>query len=168
MHIELRPEPLTRAAFAPFGDVIETTGHDFLSINYGHTERYHDLMTLDALEAGGKPTVSIFRTRPRAFPIALEVVERHPLGSQAFICLERRPFITVVAPPTAGDQPDPGQLRAFLVGSSQGINYRRGTWHHYLFSLEQPADFICIDRSGGQVGNCDEYRLEETVFISNT
>ncbi|HPE60990.1 MAG TPA: ureidoglycolate lyase [Thiolinea sp.] len=165
MRIELKPEPLTREAFAAFGEVIETAGRDFFHINYGHTERYHDLMTLDALEAGGKPTVSLFRTQPKAFPMAVEVLERHPVGSQAFLCLERRPFITVVAPPSAGDQPDLSQLRAFRVGADQGINYRRGTWHHYLFSLEQPADFLCLDRSGGEGGNCDEYRLKPSVFI---
>ncbi|WP_298606972.1 ureidoglycolate lyase [uncultured Thiothrix sp.] len=159
----LKPELLTAAAFAPFGDVIETTERDFYLINYGKTERYSDLANLDTLDNAGKPTVSIFRSQPVQFPFRIEVMERHPQSSQAFISLERKPFFTVVAP--VGDQPLLGQIRLFLVGAQQGINYRRGVWHHYMFSPEDVRDFICLDRTGGTGNNCDEYRFSEEILI---
>ena len=165
MNITLKPEPLTAEAFAPFGEVIETRGHEFRLINYGHTERYTDLAHLDTLENAGKTTLSIFRSQAVNFPFRIEVMERHPLASQAFISLERKPFYTLVAPVAA--QPDPTLLRLFRVGEQQGINYRRGVWHHYLFSPEGVRDFICLDRTGGFGSNCDEYRFTQDILILN-
>lgn len=160
----LPPEPLTAEAFAPFGDVIEVDdGRNHYSINYGRTERYHDLAQLDTLENGGKPTVSIFRSQPATFPLRVEVMERHPHSSQAFISLQRKPFLVLVAPP--GDRPEPEQLRLFEVGADQGVNYHRGVWHHYQFSLDEVRDFLCIDRSGGFGSNCDEHRFSEEIYI---
>ncbi|MFZ1386293.1 MAG: ureidoglycolate lyase [Thiolinea sp.] len=159
----LKPEPLTAAAFAPFGDVIETDGNEFYLINYGKTQRYSDVANFDALENGGKPTVSIFRSQPAQFPLRIEVMERHPQASQAFISLERKAFLTVVAP--IGEQPVVEQIRLFLVGPNQGINYRRGVWHHYLFSPEGVRDFICLDRTGGTGSNCDEHRFTQEILV---
>lgn len=159
----LKLEPLTAAAFAPFGDVIETDGRESYVINYGNTERYSDLAGLDTLENGGKPTVSIFRSQPVVFPFRIKVMERHPQSSQCFIALERKPFLTIVAP--VGDQPVLEELRAFWVGANQGINYRRGVWHHYLFSPEGVRDFICLDRTGGTGANCDEHHFTQEILI---
>lgn len=159
----LKPEPLTAEAFAPFGDVIETDGREFYLINYGNTERYSDLAGLDTLENAGKPTVSIFRSQPAQFPLRIKVMERHPQSSQGFIAMERKPFLTLVAP--AGDRPALEQLRLFIVGSNQGINYRRGVWHHYLFSPEGVRDFICLDRTGGSGSNCDEYHFTQEILV---
>lgn len=160
----LIPEPLTAAAFAPFGDVIEVGDErTHYAINYGRTERYHDLAQLDVLENEGKPTVSIFRSQPAQFPLKVEVMERHPHSSQAFLSMQRKPFLVLVAPP--GEQPLLEQLRLFVVGADQGVNYHRGVWHHYQFSLDEVRDFLCIDRSGGYGGNCDEYRFVEAVYI---
>lgn len=162
--MKLTPEPLTAEAFAPFGDVIET-GDDKVhyTINYGRTERYHDLAQLDVLANDGRPTVSIFRSQPASFPLRVEVMERHPHSSQAFISLQRKPFLVLVAPP--GDQPKLEQLRLFEVGPDQGVNYHRGVWHHYQFSLDEVRDFLCIDRSGGFGDNCDEYHFSEEILI---
>ena len=159
-----KPEPLTAEAFAPFGEVIETTGHEFRLINYGKTERYNDLAFLDTLDNGGKPTISIFHSQAAQFPLRIEVVECHPQSSQAFISLERKPFLTLVAP--TGDYPKLEEIRLFLVGENQGINYRRGVWHHYLFSPEGVRDFICLDRTGGTGNNCDEYRFTQDIFVA--
>lgn len=159
----LKPEPLTAEAFAPFGEVIETAGREFYLINYGKTERYSDLANLDSLENGGKPTISIFRSQAAQFPLRIAVMERHPQSSQAFISLERKSFLTLVAP--VGEQPVLEQLRLFVVGVNQGINYRRGVWHHYLFSPEGVRDFICLDRTGGSGSNCDEYRFTQEILV---
>ncbi|NGM86230.1 ureidoglycolate lyase [Parapusillimonas sp. SGNA-6] len=155
-------EPLTRAAFAPFGDVIETAD-DLLHfpINDGNTERYHDLADIDP-GPDGRAIVSLFRGKPRTLPFDVVIMERHPKGSQAFIPLSGRPYLAVVAP--AGDAPTAADLRAFLCQADQGVNYARGVWHHPLLALEQTSDFLVIDRSGPG-DNCDVITLDEGAVI---
>ena len=155
--IDLMPEPLTAAAFAPFGDVIEASdaAHHF-PINDGYAERYHDLAQLDVAAQSGRPVVSIFRASPRQFPLQLALLERHPLGSQAFVALSGLPFLVVVAP--AGPEPQLAQIRCFRAARGQGVNYARGTWHHPLLSLHTTADFLVIDRGGPGV-NLEEHAL---------
>ena len=138
-------EPLTKAAFAPFGDVIETEGADLRLINGGTTERFHNLMQIDVGSDGGKPIVSIFRGQSFEWPISISMVERHPLGSQAFIPMGRFPFLVVVAEDDGGTPKPP---RAFLAADGQGVNYARNTWHHPLLSLGMVSDFMVLDRSG--------------------
>ena len=152
----LKPQPLTREAFAPFGDVIETLGADHFPINEGTTERFHDLAAVDIAEEDGRPLINIFRGQPRELPLAIRMMERHPLGSQAFIPTGPQLWLTVVAP--AGESPKPADLRAFIAGAGQGVNYHRGVWHHPLIALEAVSDFIVVDRGGGGE-NCDEYRF---------
>lgn len=157
-------EPLTAEAFRPFGDVIEVSdAARHFTINEGFAERYHDLAPVDTASEGGRTLVSIFKARPRSFPMAIAVMERHPLGSQAFVALAPVPFLVVVAAPTG--VPGPQNLRCFLAAPGQGVNYARGTWHHPLIALDVPGDFLVIDRGGlaGQ-SNCDEVALEEGVF----
>ena len=154
----LKPQPLTREGFAPFGDVIETLGAGHYPINEGTTERFHDLAAVDVSEAGGRPLINIFRGQPRELPLAIRMMERHPLGSQAFIPTGPHQWLTVVAP--AGNQPEPSDLRAFIAGARQGVNYHRGVWHHPLIALEAVSDFIVVDRGGGG-DNCDEYCFPE-------
>lgn len=141
----IKIEPLTKSAFSPFGDVIETEGAELRLINNGSTQRFHDLMNIDVLSEGGKPIVSIFRGQPFALPVSIMMVERHPLGSQAFIPMGRFPFLVVVA---ADENGAPEAPRAFLAKDGQGVNYARNTWHHPLLSLENICDFVVIDRSG--------------------
>ena len=153
---DMNPVTLTRPAFAPFGDVIETEGRDHYTINSGYAERYNDLADLDLAEAGGRPLVNIFRARPWPSPVHIREMERHPLSTQAFVPLTRMPFLVVVAPPS--DAPRPEQLRAFVTNGVQGVNYRRGVWHHALLALAEECDFLVIDR-GGPERNCDEVSL---------
>ena len=158
----MKIEKLTRAAFAEFGEVISAEGADHFPINNGTTERYHDLACIDVAENHGKPLVNIFRGQPRRFPFELTMMERHPLGSQAFIPLSRNPYLIVVSP--RGDF-QPRDLRAFLANPGQGVNYGRGTWHHALIALYKVSDFIVIDR-GGAGANCDEMPLPHPLIIS--
>ncbi|MFT6590817.1 MAG: ureidoglycolate lyase [Rhodoferax sp.] len=154
-------EPLTVATFAPFGDVIEVSDNaQHFAINAGYAERYHDLAQLDVAVGGGRPIVSIFRAQPRQFPLQLSLLERHPLGSQAFVALSTLPFLVVVAP--AGVTPPLVQLRCFRAASGQGVNYARGIWHHPLIALQVPSDFLVLDR-GGQASdaNCDIYPISD-------
>lgn len=164
MHIAqgiLPIEPLTAESFRPYGDVIEVSDSaNHFSINGGYAERYHDLAYIDTAAESGRTIVSIFRALPRSFPMPVVTMERHPLGSQAFVALAPLPFLVVVA---AHDlRPSPQTIRCFLAQPGQGVNYSRGTWHHPLLALDVPTDFLVIDRGGAaESGNCDEIALEE-------
>ncbi len=158
---QLIVQPLTRDAFAPFGQVIETGGRAAKSINQGHTARFGDLADLDVTSENGVPTLSIFRSNPLPWPLALHQMERHLLGSQAFIPLNGRNWLVVVAPP--GDF-DRAQIRAFWATGQQGVNFTAGTWHHFSLALDAVSDFLVIDRSGTGV-DCEEVKLEPPMII---
>ena len=160
--VSLNIEPLTRTAFAPFGDVIEASdaAHHF-SINDGNTERYHDLARIEP-GVDGHAIVSIFRGQPRALPFTVTMMERHPKASQAFVPLSGRPYLVVVADPAS--TPTAEDLRVFLCRADQGVNYAPGVWHHPLLALEVVSDFLIIDRAGpGE--NCDVVSLEHPGVI---
>jgi ureidoglycolate lyase len=138
----LKAEPLTPLAFAPFGDVIEMEGAAHYPINQGFAERFNDLAHIDA--GGGDINVSLFMARPRPHPISIEIMERHPLGTQLFQPLQDRPWLVVVCTsPT-----DPASYRAFHATGRQGINYRRNAWHHPLLVLDADSRFLIVDRKG--------------------
>ena len=152
--------PLTAAEFAPYGEVIEATATP-IAINDGKTLRFHDLANIDPGEQG-RTIVSIFRTTPTSLPFTIRKMERHPLGSQAFVPLSSRPYIIVVAP--AGPF-IPDRLRAFRADGTQGVNFRKGTWHHFNLALEVESQFIVLDRSGPGV-NFEEVSLGLPVTVS--
>ena len=140
----IRTHPLTAAVFAPFGDVLDTAGpHDKL-INQGLCGRWHDRAQLD-FGPGGRAAISLFRAAPRALPYRLDMVERHPDGSQAFLPMTEHSFLVIVAPDENGT---PGTPRAFLTAPGQGINLHRGTWHGVLTPLQAPGLFAVVDRIG--------------------
>jgi ureidoglycolate lyase len=153
----LRLERLTREAFAPFGDVIALEGAWHFPINGGTTERFHDLATIDVCEDGGRPLVSVFRAQPRALPVAISMMERHPHGSQAFIPLAAVSRYAIVVAPAGEFRPE--QMRAFLAEGWQGVNYAKGVWHHPLLALDAVSDSVVVDRGGTQP-NCDEIPLD--------
>ena len=155
-------EPLRQEAFAPFGDVIELQGARQIPINLGTTIRYHDLARIDVTDAGGRAIVNLFRGQPRVLPFEVTMLERHPLGSQAFIPLTDKPYLIVVAP--AGKL-DPEAVRAFVTRGWQGVNYAKGVWHHPLIALDDVSDFIVVDR-GGEGHNCDEQALPESFWLT--
>ena len=154
LHIEpLTVEPLTRTAFASFGDVIETEGAERRLINNGTTERFHDLAWVEALGTDARVLINIFRGQGFHLPIDIRMMERHPFGSQAFVPLNGRPFLVVVAEDEAGR---PARPRAFLTQGNQGVNYHHKVWHHPLLALQETADFLVVDRAGRE-DNLEEY-----------
>ncbi len=155
--------PLTNAAFAPFGDVIEIDGAERLTINNGTTERFHDLAGVEIGGENGRTLINIFRGEPFSPPIAIAMMERHPLGSQAFVPLDRRPFVTVVAADANGT---PGTPLAFLAAPNQGVNYRRNVWHHPLIALEATSEFLVVDR-GGDGDNLEEFFFDRPYQIAS-
>jgi ureidoglycolate lyase len=136
-------QPLTAEAFAPFGEVLDTSGEPDRLINQGLCGRYHDRARMDF--ADGRAGISLFDAEPRSLPYRLDMVERHPDGSQAFLPMTQAPFLVIVAPDAGGT---PGRPVAFLTAPGQGINLARGTWHGVLTPLSAPGLFAVVDRIG--------------------
>lgn len=149
--------PLSAAEFAPFGDVIEASGPPSFAFNGGMADRFHDLARVEVVGAEGRLGLSIGRARPYALPLTLDLVERHPLGSQAFVPLSPDPFLVIVAPDEGGK---PGIPRAYLTAPGQGVNYLRNVWHGVLTPLGRAASFLIVDRIGPG-DNLEEHRFTD-------
>lgn len=155
----LQVEALTPAAFAPFGDVIDrAAARKVFAINQGSTLRYHALATAEL--ADGAVAISLARAQPQALPFVVRMLERHPLGSQAFVPLAGARWLVVVA---ASPQDPP---RAFLAEGGQGVQYRRGCWHHPLIALDAGGDFLVVDRIGPG-SNCEEAATADEWHIEH-
>lgn len=152
--------PLTREAFAPFGDVLDTRGDTHFPINGGRCERHHALAAVDV--AGEDAILSIFCGTPYALPLDLSMVERHPFGSQAFMPLGPGVFLIVVCPDEAGR---PGRPEAFLTAPGQGVSYRRNVWHAALTPVGTRQDFLVVDRRSPET-NLEEHRFDEPWVIA--
>lgn len=160
MSRDIRIQPISPEAFAPFGDLLDLGDHgpDKI-INQGMCGRYHDLARLDF--GGGRAGISLFDAKPRDLPLKLDLVERHPLGSQAFLPISQQPFLVVVAP-DLGDRP--GRPLAFLTRPGQGVNFHRGTWHGVLTPLAAPGLFAVVDRIG-EGDNLEEVWFDDPFMI---
>ena len=151
----LYTEPLTPAAFAAFGDVLEASG-GFRLINEGLCQRHHDRARIDVGDAC--TGISIFKAVPRSLPYSFDLIERHPEGSQAFLPMSEHPFLVIVAA-----SPD-ATPRVFLTNGAQGVNLHRGTWHGVLTPLHEPGLFAVIDRIG-TTPNLEEYRYPSPFTV---
>ncbi len=154
-------EPLTAEAFAPFGQVIELAGASHYPINNGMTERYHDLARIELGGVHARPLLSLFRGQPYQLPLRLTLVERHPLGSQAFYPLSSNPWLAIVAEDEGGM---PVGIRAFRPAAGQGVNIAMNTWHGVLTPLEAESDFLVVDR-GGDGNNLQEHHFDTPPII---
>ena len=164
MRQAIQIQPLTKENFAPFGELISCRGNDFFHINDAHTERYHALVQTEIM-GEARTGISIFRNiKTTTIPFEISMLERHPKGSQAFIPMQGQKFLVIVAANLDADEPDLSQLKAFITDGSQGVNYRAGTWHHPLLTLESPSDFAVVDRIGGG-DNCDVFTFVERIEI---
>ena len=148
-------QPLTDEAFAPFGDVLHAAGAPDKMINQGLCGRHHDRARMD-FGADGRAGISIFNAEKRTLPYMLDLVERHPDGSQAFIPMSLEPFLVIVAEDDGGK---PTNIQAFITAPGQGINLLRNTWHGVLTPLSAPGLFAVIDRIG-DTPNLEEFPLE--------
>lgn len=144
-------QPLTAEAFAPFGDVLEAAGDPDKIINQGLCGRFHDRASVDV--GDGRAGISLFKSEVRTLPYLLEMMERHPEGSQAFIPMSLDLFLVIVAPDEGGV---PGAPLAFRTAPGQGINFHRGTWHGVLTPLAEPGLFAVVDRIG-EGANLEEH-----------
>lgn len=157
---EIATRPLTQNAFAPFGDVLATKSAPDKIINQGKCGRHHDLAQLDFSD--GRAGISFFDAEPRSLPYSLEMMERHPEGSQAFIPLNLSSFLVIVAEDQAGQ---PATPLAFLTTPGQGINFHRNTWHGVLTPLSAPGLFAVVDRIGDGA-NLQEHWFDTPYVIT--
>jgi len=153
-------EPLTKEAFAPFGDVVETAGMTPISINQGYAERFNGLANIDVAAEGGEVNISWFFASVRPAPIAIRLMERHPLGSQMFMPLNGADWLVVVC----ADPAISASYRAFAAKGHQGVNYARNCWHHPLLVLAERSPFLVVDRKGGG-DNLEEYWLSQQMQL---
>ena len=159
--IEIIATPLTAEAFAPYGDVLEAVGEPDKIINAGFCGRWHDKAQLD-FGPDGRAGISVFQAEPRTLPYTLDLVERHPDGSQAFIPMSRDSWLVTVADDDSGK---PANIKAFIVRAGQGINLHRGIWHGVLTPLSAPGLFAVVDRIG-ETTNLEEFRLQPQHVVS--
>ena len=152
-------QPMDAASFASFGDVLTLKSKPDKMINQDMCGRHHDLAKLDFTD--GQAGISLFDAVPRQLPYTLDMMERHPLGSQAFIPLHEHGFLVIVAPDMDGK---PGEPLAFLTAPRTGINIYKNTWHGVLTPLQAPGMFAVIDRIGNGA-NLEEYWLDEEYII---
>jgi ureidoglycolate lyase len=156
----LKPEPLTKDAFAPFGDVVEMDGANHFTINQGFAERFADLAKIDVASEAGETAVGIVMAQPRPQPIAIRLMERHPLGSQIFFPLQDRDWLVLVC----GDVNDASTYRTFRAHGQQGVNYAKNVWHHPLLVLDANSRFLVIDRKGPG-NNLEEVWLDRGLSL---
>jgi len=141
----IKPIKITRTNFAAYGDLISSDGIKPIDINAGYAKRFDNLANINSSKDGGKTIVSIFSALKRNFPMKIDMMEKHPLGSQAFIPMNETMFLCFVAPP--GESPEIDKIQSFIIPPKTGINYKPGIWHFPLISTED-TDFLVIDRKG--------------------
>ena len=140
-----KPTKINRKNFNPYGDLISSDDIDCIDINAGYAKRFDNLANIDTLNGEGRTIVSIFSALKRTFPMKIDMMEKHPLGSQAFIPMKETTFLSFVAPP--GESPEISKIQSFIVPPKTGINYKPGIWHFPLISTED-TNFLVIDRKG--------------------
>ena len=155
------PNKITKDNFSSFGDIISTKDVKPIDINEGYAKRFDDLADIDISNDEGKAIVSIFSALKRNFPMKIDMMEKHPLGSQAFIPMKETTFLVLVAP--QGDKPDINMIKSFIVPPGIGINYKPGIWHFPLISTVD-MNFLVVDRKGPG-NNLIIQNLEEEKII---
>ena len=160
--ISISPIPLSKNGFHKFGDVLETEGCEHFLINNAMCKRYDKLSEVTTDLGVGVPQISIFRGKPYNFPLRLRLLERHPLGSQAFMPLHSDPFLVIVAEDVNGE---PSIPNVFYTNGRQGININENTWHGVLTPIIAKCDFLVIDRFG-PTPNLEEFILSQNIIIT--
>ena len=159
----IKPAKINKIAFQMYGDLISTKDINPIDINSGYAKRFDDLADLNTSKDGGKTIVSIFSALKRTFPMTIDMMEKHPLGSQAFIPMKETTFLSFVAP--QGELPEIEKIQSFIIPPNIGINYKPGIWHFPLISTED-TNFLVIDRKG-KGENLIIHKFEKDKIVLN-
>ena len=163
MEIIFNPKLITKENFSKFGDMITTNDINPMDINSGYAKRFDNLADLNTSKDDGKTIVSIFSALKRTFPMKINMMEKHPLSSQAFIPMKETTFLSFVAP--QGKSPEISKMQSFIIPPKTGINYKPGIWHFPLISTED-TNFLVIDRKGNGE-NLIIHKFEKEKIILN-
>ena len=159
----IKPVKISKSNFSVFGDLISTDDINPMDINAGYAKRFDDLANVDTSIDGGKTIVSIFSALKRTFPMKIDMMEKHPLGSQAFMPMKETTFLSFVAPP--GEFPEISKIQSFIIPPKTGINYKPGIWHFPLISTED-TNFLVIDRKGDGNNLIIHKFKKEKIYLS--
>jgi len=159
----IKPVKISRSNFSSYGDLISTDDINPMNINEGYAKRFDNLANLDTSKDLGKTIVSIFSALKRTFPMKIHMMEKHPLGTQAFIPMKETTFLAFVAP--SGESPEIDKIQSFVIPPKRGINYKPGIWHFPLISTEN-INFLVIDRKG-KGKNLIIHKFEKEKIILN-
>ena len=162
MKITINPKPITKENFSKFGDMITTADIKPIEINKGYAKRFDGIANLNTSKDNGETTICIFSALKRSFPMKIDMMEKHPLGSQAFIPMKQTTFLVLVAP--EGNKPDLNRIEAFIVPQEIGVNYNPGTWHFPLIATED-MNFLVVDRKGSGDNLVLEDLDKEEIFL---
>jgi ureidoglycolate lyase len=163
----LQAQPLTREAFAPFGDVIGLELSGGTHANQGTATRFDRIAQLTSSRPEARPNLAVFRSVAKTLPFEVRLLERHPCSTQLFVPLTCRRFLVVVCPEDARGEPDLAHPRAFVCGPGQGINYRAGVWHHPIIALEEPAELLMLAWEDGTARDCEERPLSTPFLVTS-
>ena len=158
----IKPIPITKENFSKFGDMITTENIKPLEINNGYAKRFDGIATIDTSNKNGETTISIFSALKRSFPMEIDMMEKHPLGSQAFIPMKETIFLTLVAP--VGEKPEIDKIESFIIPKGKGVNYKAGVWHFPLIATED-MDFLVVDRIGSGENLIIENLVQEKILL---
>ena len=157
----IKAKKITKKNFSKFGQLIDTSKKNPININDGYAKRFNDLINIDTSKKNGKAIVSIFKAKKRRFPMKIDMMEKHPLGSQAFIPMDDTKFLVFVAP--RGNKPNINKIQSFVVPKQTGINYNAGIWHFPLISMKN-MNFLVVDRKG-KGNNLVIYKFKKDKII---
>ena len=163
MKITINPKFITIENFSKFGDMITTANIKPIEINDGYAKRFDGIANLNTTKDNGETTICIFSALKRSFPMRIDMMEKHPLGSQAFIPMKQTTFLVLVAP--EGNKPDLNKIEAFIVPPEIGVNYNPGTWHFPLIATED-MNFLVVDRKGSGDNLVIEHLDQENIILN--
>ena len=163
MKITINPKPITKENFSKFGDMITTANIKPIEINDGYAKRFDGIANLNTSQDNGETIISIFSALKRSFPLKIDMMEKHPLGSQAFVPMKETTFLVFVAP--EGGKPNLREAEAFIVPPGIGVNYNPGTWHFPLIATED-MNFLVVDRKGSGDNLVIENLNKEEVVLN--
>jgi len=162
MNLEINK--ITKENFSEYGQLISTNEIKSHQINEDTTNSFYDLVDIEILGKDKQPRVNIFKAKKRNFPIEINMLENHPLSSQAFIPLQKTNFIVVVAP--ISNIPDTSLIKAFHIAPDEGINFKVKVWHYPLIATEN-SNFLTIDKKDS-LNNLEIFHFQnnDKIFLN--